>query len=138
MPTPLGPSIFAFPTGTLGEGVEAVLDNVPERAGLGGVTLATVYHAGRDVFPHNPRRGLALPRERRLLLPARPTRYRGLAPPASCERAGRGGRRPERSSWKPPAGAASGVDAWTVYLHVDWVDEDGRSPASATRSATRC
>ncbi len=33
-----------------------MLDNVAERAGLGGVTLAAAYHHGRDVFPHNPLR----------------------------------------------------------------------------------
>lgn len=33
-----------------------MLDNVADRAGLGGVTLAAAYHHGRDIFPHNPNR----------------------------------------------------------------------------------
>ena len=47
-------SIFAFATDLADEGVEAVLDNVQHRGGLGGVTVAAAYHEGRDVFPHNP------------------------------------------------------------------------------------
>ena len=31
-----------------------MLDNVEQRGGLGGVTVAAAYHEGRDVFPHNP------------------------------------------------------------------------------------
>ena len=36
--------------------MDAVLDNVSERAGLGGITMAAAYHHGRDVFPNNPAR----------------------------------------------------------------------------------
>src|SRR5439155_1578034 len=38
------------------EGMDADLDNVSKRAGLGGLTMAAAYHHGRDVFPHNPAR----------------------------------------------------------------------------------
>src|SRR2546430_384697 len=34
--------------------MDAVLDNVSKRAGLGGITMAAAYHHGRGVFPHNP------------------------------------------------------------------------------------
>jgi hypothetical protein len=47
-------SIFCFATDLGDEGIETVLDNVQERGGLGGVTVAAAYHEGRDVFPHNP------------------------------------------------------------------------------------
>ncbi len=47
-------SIFCFATDLADEGIEAVLDNVERRGGLGGVTVAAAYHEGRDVFPHNP------------------------------------------------------------------------------------
>ena len=72
-------SIFAFPTDLLGEGVEPVLDNVQERAGLGGVTLATVYHAARDVFPHNPRWRVRYFENGVCYFPPDRSRYRGLA-----------------------------------------------------------
>jgi hypothetical protein len=53
-------STFAFATDLADEGVEPVLRNVQERGGLSGITPAFVYHAARDVFPHNPRRKVQL------------------------------------------------------------------------------
>ncbi|MBA3791024.1 MAG: hypothetical protein M3397_08535 [Actinomycetota bacterium] len=47
-------SMFAFATDLSGEGLDAVLENVQHRAGVEEITLAAAYHAGRDVFPHNP------------------------------------------------------------------------------------
>jgi hypothetical protein len=47
-------SLFAFATDLHDEGLEAVLDNVQYRAGLGGVSVAAAYHDGRDIFPHSP------------------------------------------------------------------------------------
>lgn len=49
-------SLFAFAYDFLDEGVEQVLDNVQELGGMDGVSVASAYHAGRDLFPHNPRR----------------------------------------------------------------------------------
>jgi hypothetical protein len=49
-------SIFAFATDLHDEGIEALLDTVSERGGVGGVTVAASYHHGRDIFPHNPAR----------------------------------------------------------------------------------
>ncbi len=131
-------SIFAFPTDLYGEG-DRRRPRQRRRSGpaLGGVTLAAVYHAGAGRVPAQPSPARALPRERRLLLPARRGALPGPGPPAARQPARRGGRRPgaPRGSRRP---ARSGVDAWTVYLHVDWVDEALPEPASATRSATRC
>jgi hypothetical protein len=47
-------SMLAFATDLHDEGLDAVLGNVQERAGLGGLTLAVAYHDARDLFPHNP------------------------------------------------------------------------------------
>jgi len=44
-------TFFAFATDLVDEGVGAALDRIG-----GGVTVAGVYHASRDVFPHNPSR----------------------------------------------------------------------------------
>ena len=49
-------SIFAFATDLHDEGVGAVLDTVGDRGGVDGVTMASSYHHGRDIFPHNPAR----------------------------------------------------------------------------------
>jgi hypothetical protein len=48
-------SIFAFATDLHDEGVEEVADRV-HQGGLQGITVASSYHHGRDVFPHNPAR----------------------------------------------------------------------------------
>lgn len=47
-------SVLAFATDLLDEGADTFFGNLTDRAGVGGVTLASVYHEARDVFPHNP------------------------------------------------------------------------------------
>jgi hypothetical protein len=47
-------SITAFATDFHDEGPDVALDRIQHRAGIGGVTLAAVYHHGRDIFPHSP------------------------------------------------------------------------------------
>jgi hypothetical protein len=46
--------MLAFATDLHDEGLEVVLGNVQERAGVDGVTMAVAYHDARDVFPHDP------------------------------------------------------------------------------------
>src|SRR3954466_13777450 len=52
--TALQTSAFAFARDLAREGVDAVLDNIQHRGGIGGITPAFSYHAARDTFPHNP------------------------------------------------------------------------------------
>jgi hypothetical protein len=47
-------SMLAFATDLHDEGLDVVLGNIQERAGLEGLTLAVAYHDARDLFPHNP------------------------------------------------------------------------------------
>ena len=47
-------SAFLFAYDLVDEGYESVLDNLAERAGITGLTMAAAYHHGRDVFPHSP------------------------------------------------------------------------------------
>ena len=49
-------SVLAFATDLIDEGADQFFGNLTDRAGVGGLTLASVYHEARDVFPHNPRR----------------------------------------------------------------------------------
>jgi len=106
-------SIFAFATDLAGEGVETVLENVQERAGLNGLSIAASYHEGRDVFPHNPVRKVRFLESGAAFFPLEVERWRGvrLRPPVS-EAAGVF---PETIA----AAAARGLDvnAWTVFLH---------------------
>jgi hypothetical protein len=124
-------STFAFASDLADEGVDTVLDNVQERAGLDGITPAFVYHAARDVFPHNPRRKVHLLDRGGFFFRPERACYDGLriqprvSPEASeqdvlaetCRAAEKRGLR---------------VHAWTVFLHCDRPDE---YPDCATQNA---
>ena len=105
-------SIFCFATDLADEGIETVLDNVEQRGGLGGVTVAAAYHEGRDVFPHNPVRRVRFLESGAVFFPPGPAlRATRLQPPVS-----------EAAHVLPEAIAAAGsrglaVRAWTVFLH---------------------
>jgi hypothetical protein len=106
-------SIYAFATDFADEGIEAVLDNVQHRAGLGGVTIAAAYHEGRDVFPHNPVRKVRFLESGAVFFRPDAHRWRDvrLRPPVG-----------EVAGAMPEVLAAAGrrrlaVRAWTVFLH---------------------
>jgi hypothetical protein len=124
--------MFAFATDLHAEGIEAVLDNVQERAGLGGITYAAVYHEARDLFPHNPHRHVRFLEPGVCYFRPDPARYHGLAIQPRVSRLV-----DETNVLADLVGAADrrglAVDAWTVYLHCDWV-RDGK-PEQAERNA---
>ena len=96
--------------------MDAVLENIAGRAGLGGVTMAAAYHHGRDIFPHNPKRKVHFLEGGTVFFRPAPERYReaGVEPVVSslveesdvladvCRKAAARGMR---------------VRAWTVFLH---------------------
>ena len=96
--------------------MDAVLDNIAGRAGLGGVTLAAAYHHGRDIFPHNPRRKVHFLEGGTVFFQPDPSRYRGrtLQPIVS-------GLATEQDVLADLVTAAHArslrVRAWTVFLH---------------------
>ena len=110
--------MLAFATDLRDEGVDTVLDNVRNRAGVDGLTMAVVYHDARDIFPHNPVRKVRYLEGGAVFFPPDSARYEGmrLRPRISelaragdplgdlCEAAGERGMR---------------VNAWTVFLHND-------------------
>ncbi len=120
-----------FGTDLLGEGYEAVLDNVQERAGVGAVSLAATYHDARDVFPHHPKFHVYRHEGDVAWFVPEPARYAsGLQPRLAaaadgadvlsqlCDRAARRG---------------LGVDAWTIFLHNSQLAT--AHPDCATRNA---
>jgi hypothetical protein len=128
----LDTSIFAFPTDFRDEGTGAVLDNVQHRAGLGGVTLATVYHEARDLFPHNPRGKVRFLEGGVAYFRPDPARYRGLPlEPRPALLVEGGDVLAELVTATERRGLA--VHAWTVFLHSDWVREP--RPEFAERNA---
>src|SRR4051812_26592410 len=111
-------SLLAFATDLLDEGLETVADNVQQRAGAGGITLATAYHDARDVFPHNPRRVVYFQEPGAVFFQPTPERFRDLKlQPAVSRLIG------DRDLVSDLASLAHRRDldanAWVVLLHVD-------------------
>ena len=104
-------SIFCFATDLGDEGIDAVLDNVQHRGGLGGLTVAASYHEGRDVFPHNPASKVRFLESGAVFFPpGAALRATRLQPPASEAAV-----LPEIVAAADRRGLA--VRAWTVFLH---------------------
>src|SRR5215210_2175862 len=109
-------SILAFATDLRDEGVGPVLDNVGNKAGVDGLTMAVAYHDARDIFPHNPVRKVRYVEGGAVFFPPEVARYEGLQPRVSelaragdplgelCEAAGERG---------------MSVNTWAVFLHND-------------------
>lgn len=123
-------SAFAFASDLADEGVDTVLANLQERAGVTGVMPAFVYHAARDLFPHNPTRTVHVLDRGAFFFRPDPALYEGLAiqprvhPSVldrdvlaeTCARASERGMR---------------VHAWTVFLHPD---RNGENVECCTRN----
>ncbi|MFE2409814.1 hypothetical protein ACFXDE_15870 [Kitasatospora sp. NPDC059408] len=111
-------SVLAFATDLLDEGPDTFFGNLADRAGVGGVTLASVYHEARDVFPHNPRRVVRYLEPGAAYFRPDPARWRGrrLAPVPSTAIG-------ERDPFSEAAAEARrrglGLHAWTVFCHND-------------------
>ncbi len=124
--------MFAFATDLHDEGLHTVLDNVQDRAGVNGLTMAVAYHDARDLFPHNPVRKVRYLEGGAVFFPPDKARYEGLRlqPRVSelarsedilgdlCEAAGDRGMR---------------VNAWAVFLHNDRLGFE--HPECATQNA---
>ena len=131
LPDRLETSTFAFASDLADEGVDAVLANVQERAGLDAVTAAFVYHAARDVFPHNPLRKVHLADRGEFHFPPDLALYDGLRIQPSVNPAVR-----ERDVLAETCRAAEKrglrVNAWTVFFHLD---RPGEYPDCNTQNA---
>lgn len=111
-------SVLAFATDLLDEGADRFFGHLADRAGVGGVSLASVYHAARDVFPHNPRRVVRYlePGAAYFRPDAAAWRGRRLAPlPAAAI----GDHDPFAEAAEETARRGMRLHAWTVLLHND-------------------
>jgi hypothetical protein len=111
-------SMLAFATDLYDEGIDTVLGNVQERAGVDGLTMAGAYHDARDLFPHNPVHKVRYLEGGAVFFQPDESCYEGLQlQPRVAELARMG----------DPLGdlcAAAGergmdVNAWVVFLHSD-------------------
>ncbi|MEU8512566.1 hypothetical protein AB0C76_13375 [Kitasatospora sp. NPDC048722] len=111
-------SVLAFATDLLDEGPDTFFGNLADRAGVGGVTLASVYHEARDVFPHNPRRVVRYLEPGAAYFRPDPARWRGrrLAPVPSTAI---GDRDPFAEAAAETRRRGLGLHAWTVFCHND-------------------
>lgn len=107
-------SAFSFVTDFYDEGLEAVLRNLRERAGIEGATVAAVYHHGRDIFPHSPLRKVRFLEGGAAFFRPDPDRYGKVAPHQSalCREED-----PLRRIVEEAATAGMEVQAWTVFCH---------------------
>ncbi|GAA2981557.1 hypothetical protein GCM10010519_15330 [Streptomyces lactacystinicus] len=111
-------SVLAFATDLLDEGADTFFGNLTDRAGVGGVTLASVYHEARDVFPHNPRRVVRYLEPGAAYFRPDPAAWRGrrLAPAPSTAI---GDRDPFAEAAEEARRRGLKLHAWTVFCHND-------------------
>src|ERR687893_796831 len=113
-------SMLAFATDLYDEGLDTVLGNVQERAGVDGLTMAVAYHDARDLFPHNPVHKVRYLEGGAVFFRPDEARYEGLQLRPRVAKLAR---------TSDPLGdlcAAAGergmqVNAWAVFLHNDWL-----------------
>ncbi|MFD8316351.1 hypothetical protein [Kitasatospora purpeofusca] len=111
-------SVLAFATDLLDEGADTFFGNLTDRAGVGGVTLASVYHEARDVFPHNPRRVIRYLEPGAAYFRPDPARWSGrrLRPTPSTAT---GDRDPFAEAAAEAGRRGLKLHAWTVFCHND-------------------
>ncbi len=111
-------SVLAFATDLLDEGADTFFGNLTDRAGVGGVTLASVYHEARDVFPHNPRRVIRYLEPGAAYFRPDPARWSGqrLRPVPSTAI---GDRDPFAEAAEEARRRGLKLHAWTVFCHND-------------------
>ncbi|SOB83085.1 hypothetical protein [Streptomyces sp. 1331.2] len=111
-------SVLAFATDLLDEGADTFFGNLTDRAGVGGVTLAAVYHEARDVFPHNPRRVIRHLEPGAAYFRPDPAAWQGrrLVPTPSTAL---GDRDPFAEATEEARRRGLKLHAWTVFCHND-------------------
>ena len=114
-PPPLLPesSIWIYLWDLVDEGYGTVLDRLKEN-GLASVSLATAYHAGKFLSPHNPRRKVVIPEDGTVYFSPNPSRYGRIKPILNTlVRNGHHLRRVRREAEK----RGLGTRAWVVCCH---------------------
>ncbi|MFJ9519478.1 hypothetical protein ACIRPK_14590 [Kitasatospora sp. NPDC101801] len=111
-------SVLAFATDLIDEGADTFFGNLTDRAGVGGVTLASVYHEARDVFPHNPRRVIRYLEPGAAYFRPDPARWAGRRlTPLPSTAIGDGDPFAEAAEQAQRRGLK--LHAWTVFCHND-------------------
>lgn len=106
---------FVFGTDLLGEGCDAVLDNLQHRGGMDSVALCATYHDARDVFPHNPQFHVYRHQGDIAWFTPELHRYHSGLVPRKADAAGDADLLSDLCGRAARRGMA--VDAWTIFLH---------------------
>ena len=106
-------SLYAFASDVADAGAASLLEDVQARAGVDGVTLATVYHTARDLFPHASGRRIRFLRGGEAAFPEDAALWQGQRlRPRFAETDVLG------DLVREAAARDMHVDGWTVFLHV--------------------
>lgn len=110
--------MLAFATDLYDEGLDTVLGNVQERAGVDGLTMAVAYHDARDLFPHNPVHKVRYLEGGAVFFQPDESRYEGLhLRPRVAELARTSDPLGDLCAAARERGMQ--VNAWAVFLHND-------------------
>ncbi|MGE5589157.1 MAG: hypothetical protein ACM3ZA_00800 [Bacillota bacterium] len=71
-------TMWTYPWDVLDVGVDTALDELTVKAGVGGLSLATAYHAGRFLQPRSPRRSVYFPEDGTIYFHPDVNRYENL------------------------------------------------------------
>ena len=111
-------SLFTFATDLHDEGLDTVLGNLQDRAGVDGLTMAVAYHDARDLFPHNPVHKVRYLEGGAVFFSPDEARYEGLQlQPRVAELAQAGD--PLGDLCVAASDRGMSVNAWAVFLHND-------------------
>lgn len=108
-------SMFVFASDLRDEGIDVVIENLQERAGLDRLAFAAMYHDSRDLFTHNPRHVVLYNQAGAAGFEPSPNYYDRLRPLASKPSS------PELLDALVDRAQSHqfAVDAWVVFLHDD-------------------
>jgi len=117
MSRPLRTTFWSYAWDLLDVGLEKALDEITERAGVGGVSLAASYHAGHFFQPRSPLRKAYWPEDGTIYFEPHPGRFDGLKlkPKVASIVKERGDVLRQLIEAREKRGIS--VNAWTVCLH---------------------
>ena len=110
--------MLAFATDLRDEGTGTVLDNVQNRAGVDGLTVAVAYHDARDIFPHNPVRKVRYLEGGAIFFTPDFARYEDMRLQPRVSELVRSGD-PLGELCEAAGERGMSVNAWAVFLHND-------------------
>lgn len=114
-------SLWIYPWDLLDEGIEETVDKLSQNPGIDWLSITTVYHSGKFLLPHNPKKKIYFPQSGALYFQPSKDWYGKLRfkPPIWNELG------ENANFWDEIATAAGDrgikIAAWTLGLHNTWL-----------------